>query len=93
MEKILLLQEKIESLIKAYTDLKAENRSLLDQIHSLKNELTSAQVQQERLKEKLQFQTLENVGQQLDEEQQKQLKMQIDQVIEMLNKNIDLLKR
>lgn len=92
MEQILLLQEKIEALIKAYSDLKAENKDLHDQINSLKNELISAQEQQVQLKEKLQFQIIENVGQQLDEEQHEQLKMQLDKVIEMLNKNIDLLK-
>jgi hypothetical protein len=91
MEELVLLQQKLTSLLKQYSALKADHAALQQSISRQAGVIMDLNREKEDLEKELALAGIRKSGDQLDPEQKLQLKARLDKVLDALNKNIDLL--
>ena len=92
MQDLLSLQEKLDQLLKAFSDLKNAQERLL---HKNKKQEQKIQELNTEIKELIEEKKINSVGhavEELAEERKENLKTELDKIIGILNKNINLLK-
>lgn len=91
MEELALLQQKLTSLLKSHLTLRADHTALQKAISKQADVIRELNKEKENLQKELASASLAQSGAVLDPEQKERLKEQLDKVLHLLNKNIDLL--
>ncbi|HTN39440.1 MAG TPA: hypothetical protein VL053_20350 [Arachidicoccus sp.] len=91
MEELSLLQQKLSSLLKLYSALKADHIALQKAISKQADFIQDLNKEKESLQKELGSAFLVQSAGDLNTEQRERIKQQLDKVLDTLNKNIDLL--
>lgn len=92
MQNLLLLQDKLTHLLRAFSDLETENKRLQKTIDQLNSELEKVKSENHHIEGHLKMATLGQINADLSEEEKSRLREELDQVILELDRNITLLK-
>lgn len=91
MEELILLQQKLTSLVKRYSALKEDHAALQQAISKQAGVITDLNREKEILEKELVSAGIRQSGDWLGPEQKLRLQARLDKVLDVLNKNIDLL--
>jgi|GEM_PF-1786092 len=92
MQDLLLLQEKLDQLLKAFSDLEEAHKRLQKKNQKQENQIESLKKEIASLQEKQKINSIAQATEELEGERKDRLKAELDKIIIILNKNIELLK-
>ena len=92
MQDLLSLQEKLDQLLKAFSDLRNANERLLQKNRKQEKKIEKLNAEITELIEKKKINSVGHAIEELGEERKESLKAELDKIISILNTNINLLK-
>lgn len=92
MQDLLSLQEKLDQLLKAFSDLKTAQEKLLHKNKKQQQEIEKLNSEINQLIKEKEINAVGHAVEELAEERKENLKAELDKVIGILNTNINLLK-
>lgn len=92
MQDLLSLQEKLDQLLKAFSDLRNANERLLQKNRKQEKKIEKLNAEITELIEEKKINSVGHAIEELGEERKESLKAELDKIISILNTNINLLK-